>query len=56
MTPLAKQELHDFCERARKRRAREKEPRYPMTFADKTDAAVVAVCVIAAIVCLAFGL
>lgn len=56
MTPIARQELADFCERARKRRAREREPRYPLTFADKTDAVVGAVVIIAALVCLAFDL
>lgn len=56
MTPTARQELHDFCERARKRREREKEPGYPWTPADRTDAAVAIAVIVGAIVCALWGL
>lgn len=58
MTPAARQELHEWAERVRARKAREIDPANDRewTTADKTDLAVGGAVVVALIVCLIFGL
>lgn len=48
MSPTARQELRDWAERVRQRKAKEKEPKQPWCFTDYTDAFVFVVCMVGA--------
>ena len=49
MTPTARRELHDYCERARRVREAQAPKVESWTFADKTDAFVFVVCMVGAV-------
>ena len=44
MTPVARQELHAYCERARRERIAKHGWTPPASFADKTDLAIACIC------------